>query len=118
MERTDLMVGENSNRLSARRLSRHRVDGESRQVLDVRMLRKGTALIRFANFPTIYSVSSNEAELRRYSRNLVGVPMDNRSPMTRPDVAYELPNWNEEFEQTQGVTPRTPPATAPVCRRD
>jgi hypothetical protein len=61
MERTDLMVGECANRLRVGRLSCHRPDGETRRVLADRMLWKGTALMRFAPFPTINSVSSNAA---------------------------------------------------------
>jgi hypothetical protein len=85
MERTELMVGEGANRLRAGRLSRHRPDGESRRVPDDRSLWKGTALMRFAPFPTINSVLSNAAELRRQSRHVVGVRVENRPPMTRRD---------------------------------
>jgi hypothetical protein len=59
MERTDLIVGEGANRLSAGRLSSHRPDGECRRLHDDGMLWKGTALMRFANLPTINSVLSN-----------------------------------------------------------
>jgi hypothetical protein len=61
MERTDLMVGKGANRLRAGRLPCHRPDGEIRHFLDDRMLWKGKALMRFAPFPTINSVSSNAA---------------------------------------------------------
>jgi hypothetical protein len=89
------MVGEGANRLRAGRLSPHRPDGESRRVPDDRLLWKWTALMRFAHFPNINSILTNAAELSRYSRNVVGVPMENRSTMTRRDVASELPNSNE-----------------------
>jgi hypothetical protein len=114
MERTDLMVGERAKRLRAGRLSRQRPDGESRRVLDDRMLWKRTALMRFAHFPTINSVSSNAAELTRWPRNVVGVPMGNRPPMTGRDVSSELPISNEKCEQPQGGTPRTLPARGPA----
>jgi hypothetical protein len=39
--------------------------------------------------------------------------MENRSPMTRREVASELPNSNEEREHLQGGTPRTLPARVP-----
>jgi hypothetical protein len=73
MERTELMVG-GANRIRSGRVSRHRPDGESRLVPEYRMLWKGTALISFANFPTINSVLSNAAELRLVSRHVVGFP--------------------------------------------
>jgi hypothetical protein len=41
---------------------------------DERMLLKGTALLRFAPFPTIKSILSNAAELRLQSRHEVWVP--------------------------------------------
>jgi hypothetical protein len=65
MERTELMLGEGVNRLSAGRLSRNRTVGESRRVIDDRMLWMWTALMWFASFPTINSVPSNAEELRR-----------------------------------------------------
>jgi hypothetical protein len=74
------------------------------------MLWKGTALMRFAHFPTTNSVLSNAAELRRQSRHVLGVPMEKRSPMTECDVASEHPNLIEGCEPPQGGTPRTPPA--------
>jgi hypothetical protein len=77
------------------------------------MLWKGTALMQCAPFPTINSVLSNAAELRRQSRHVVGVPMEKRSPMTERDVEPEHPNLNEGCETTQGGTPRTPPARGP-----
>jgi hypothetical protein len=58
------MVGEGANRLTAGPYSRHRPDGESRRVLDERVLWKETALTRCANFPTINSVLSNANEPR------------------------------------------------------
>jgi hypothetical protein len=57
MELSDLMVGEGANRFRAGRLSRHRHEDESWRVPDDRLLLTGTALMRFANFRTIYSVS-------------------------------------------------------------
>jgi acyl carrier protein phosphodiesterase len=87
MERIDLMVGNGANRLRLRRLSSHRPDGESRRVPDNRMLWTGTALMRFADFPTINSVLSNAAELRYQSRHVFGSPLENRPPMPRRDVA-------------------------------
>jgi hypothetical protein len=65
MARTELMVGEAANRLRAGRLSHHRPDGESRRMPDDRLLWKRSALKRFAQFPTMNSVHSKEAELRR-----------------------------------------------------
>jgi hypothetical protein len=40
--------------------------------------------------------------------------MESRPPMTRPDVAPEVPNSNDECVPHQGGTPRTPPARVPV----
>jgi hypothetical protein len=59
------MVVEGANRIREGRLSRHRSEGEIRQLTDDRMLWKGTTLMRFAPFPTINSVFSNVADLRR-----------------------------------------------------
>jgi hypothetical protein len=78
------------------------------------MLCKRKTLMRFSNFTTINSIISNEAELRRYSRNVVGFPMENRPPMTKPDVTSYVPYSNEECEPLQGCTPRTPPARGPA----
>jgi hypothetical protein len=64
-QRTELLVGEGVNRLRLRNLSRHRPDGERRRVTDDRMLWKGKTFMLFAPFPTINSVLSNVAELRR-----------------------------------------------------
>jgi hypothetical protein len=86
------MVGEGADRLRAGRLLRHWPDGESRRMLDDWMQWKGTALKRFAQFPAINSVSSNAAELRLQSHHVVGFPMENRTPMTRRDLASDLPN--------------------------
>jgi hypothetical protein len=72
------------------------------------MLWKGTALMRFAHFLTISSVSSNAAELRLQSLHVFGFTMENRPPMTRRDGASELPNLNEGCESPHGGTPRTP----------
>jgi hypothetical protein len=113
MERTVLMVGEGANRLWAGSLSRHRPDGEFRRVPDNRMLWKWNALMRFTHFPTINSVLSNAADLRQLSRHVVGVPMENRPPMTRRDVASVLPRSNEGCDSPQGGTPRTPQARGP-----
>jgi hypothetical protein len=110
MERTELMVWEGANRLRPGRYSRHRPDGESRRVPDYRLLWKETALMRCAHFLTINTFISNAAELRRHSRHVFGVPMDNRNMMTRPDVASELPQPNERCDPPQGATLRTPPA--------
>jgi hypothetical protein len=95
MERTELMVGEGLNRPRARRLSHHRPDGESRRGTDDRMLWQGTALMQFANFPTINSFLSNVAEIRRQSHHVVGFTMGNRPAMTRREGASELPHSNE-----------------------
>jgi hypothetical protein len=95
MERTELMVGKGANRLRAGRLSRHLPDGEWRRLPDDRTLWTETDLMRFADFPTINSVLSKEAELRRQSRHVFGVPMQNRPTMTRRDVASEHPILNE-----------------------
>jgi hypothetical protein len=59
------------------------------------MLWAGTSLMRFAHFPTINFVLSNAAELRLQSNHVVGVPVKNRTQMTRRDLASELPNLNE-----------------------
>jgi hypothetical protein len=114
MERTDLKVAEGANRLRAGRLSRHRPDGESRRLPDDRMLWKWTNLMRFAHFPTINSVFSNAAELRLWSRNVDGFPMQNRPPMARRDLASEAPNSNENCVPHQSGTPRTPTARGPA----
>jgi hypothetical protein len=66
--------------------------------------------MRFAHFPTISSVLSNADDLRRQSRHVGGVPMENRPPMTRRDGASELPNLNEGCELPHAVQPRTPQA--------
>jgi hypothetical protein len=94
------MMGEEANRFRAGCLLRNRPDGESRRVPDARMLWKGTALMRFAQFPTINSIVSNTADLRLHSRHLVGVPMENRPPMTRLDGASELPHSSERCDQS------------------
>jgi hypothetical protein len=75
---------------------------------------KGKALMRFAHFPTINSIISNAAELRLQSRHVVGVPIENRHTMTRRDVVSELPHSNDECDQSQGGTPRTPKARGPA----
>jgi hypothetical protein len=108
MERSDWMVGEGANRLRAGRISRHQPEGKSRRKPDDWMLWNGTALMRFAPFPTISSVSSKAAELRLHSHHALGYPMENRPPMTRRDGASVLPNLNEGFETPQGGTIRTP----------
>jgi hypothetical protein len=54
------------------------------------MLWMWTALMRFAHFPAISSVLSNAPELRLHSRHVVGVPMDNRTPMTKRVGASEV----------------------------
>jgi hypothetical protein len=102
MERIDLMVGKGAVLLRAGRLSRHRPVGESRPLPDDRMLWTGTALMLFADFPTINSVLSNAAELRLQSRHVFGIPMLNRPPMTERDVAPEHPNLNEVCEHSPG----------------
>jgi hypothetical protein len=114
MERTELMVGEGSNRLRAGRLSRHRPDGKCRRVPDDRMLLKGTALMRFAPFPTMNLFLSNAGEVRRQSRHVVGFAMENRPQMTGRDGASELPLSNEVCDHSQGGTPRTPTARGPA----
>jgi hypothetical protein len=74
MERTELMEAEGAKRHVEGRLSRHRPEGECRRVPDDRMLWKGNAQIRFANFTKFKSVLSNAAELNLQSRNVVGFP--------------------------------------------
>jgi hypothetical protein len=54
------------------------------------MLWKATALMRFAHFPTIYSVLSNAVDLRRQSRHVFLVPMENPHPMTWRVVSRTL----------------------------
>jgi hypothetical protein len=78
------------------------------------MLWMGTALIRFAPLPTINSSLSNASELRLQSRHVVLVPMGNRNPMTRRDVAFVLPHLYEGCEHPQGGQPRTPQARGPA----
>jgi hypothetical protein len=114
MEPTELMLGEGARRLRLGRLSRHRPDDERRRLPDDRMLWKATATIRFAPFPTINSVLSNAAELRRQSRHVFGVPMENRTPMKTTDGASELPYLNEWCEPPQVGQPRTPQARGPA----
>jgi hypothetical protein len=64
------------------------------------MLWKGTAQMRFANFPTINLIICNASELRLQSRHVVGVPIKNRPTMTRRDGASELPHSNEGCDQS------------------
>jgi hypothetical protein len=78
------------------------------------MLWKETALLRFAPFQTINSVSSNAAELRLQSHHVVVFPMENRIQMARRDGASDLPNLNEGCETPQGGTNRTPQARGPA----
>jgi hypothetical protein len=87
MERTELMVGERTNRLRAVRVSRHRPIGESRRVHDDRILLKWTALMRFASFPNINSILSNAAALRLNKRHVVGIPMEQRPPVNGVTVS-------------------------------
>jgi hypothetical protein len=77
MELTELMLGEETNRLRAGRLSRHLPDGEIRRVPDDRMLWKLSALMRFVPFPTNNSFLSNAGELRRLSRHALCFPWRN-----------------------------------------
>jgi hypothetical protein len=70
--------------------------------------------MRIAPFPTINSDLSSASELRMQSHHVVGVPMENRHPMTWRDGASELPNLNKVCEPTQGGTPRTPQAIRPA----
>jgi hypothetical protein len=114
MEPTELIVGEGANRIRLRRLSRHRPDGERRRLHDDRMLWKRTSLIWFTPFPTINSVISNAAELRRQSRHVFGCPMENRTSMTTRDGAPELPHLNKWCENPQGGQPRTRQARGPA----
>jgi hypothetical protein len=110
MERTELMFGEGASRLGVGRLSSNRPDGEKRRVPDDRILWKRPAMMRFAPFPTINSVFSNAAEIRRQSRHEFGVPTKNRTAMTTRDGASELPQMNEWCDPLQGGTICTPPA--------
>jgi hypothetical protein len=64
-------------------------------VPEYRMLWKGTALIRFAHFPTINPVLSNAAQLRLQSCHVVGIPMEKRPPMKERDVGSEHSNLKE-----------------------
>jgi hypothetical protein len=114
MERTELNVGERANRLRAVRVARHRPNGESRRVHDYRMLWKWTALMRFVPFPTINSILSKAAQFKQHSRQVVGVPMENRPSMTRRDGASELPHSIEGCVQSQVGTPRTPTSRGPA----
>jgi hypothetical protein len=82
-------------------------------VPDDRMLWTGNTLMLFAGFPTIKSVYSTVAELRRQSRHVFGVPMENRPPMTWRVKATEQPILNELSEHSPGCTLRTPPARGP-----
>jgi hypothetical protein len=85
-------------------------------VPDERMLWNWTALMPFAHFPTINSVLSNAVELRRNSRHVFGIPMENQPQMTRRDVASEHPILNKLCEHPPGCTPRTAPAIGPKSR--
>jgi hypothetical protein len=64
----------------------------------------------FALFHTTNSILSIAADLRLLSRHVVGVPMDNRNPMTMRDGASELPHSIEWCDHSQGGTPRRPTA--------
>jgi hypothetical protein len=70
--------------------------------------------MRFADFPSIYFALSNTAEHRRQSRHLFGVPMENRTTMTRCDGASELPQSNEGCDPPQKGTLRNPPVRGPA----
>jgi hypothetical protein len=70
--------------------------------------------MQFAPFTTINSVLSNAGEVRRQSRHVVGVPMENRLPMKGRDGPSELPESNEGCDPPQGDTLRTPPARGPA----
>jgi hypothetical protein len=83
-------------------------------VPDDRILWNWTALMRFADFPTINFAVSNAADLRLHSRHLVGIPMGNRQPMTRRDGASYLPNLNEVCETPQDGQSRTPKVRGPT----
>jgi hypothetical protein len=107
-----VLEGANCNREG--RISRHQQDGKSRRVPDDRMLWKGNALMRFANFRTINCVLSNAAGLRLQTCHVVGFPKEKRSPMTERDVASEHPNLNEVCEHPKGGTTRTPQARGPT----
>jgi hypothetical protein len=76
MDRTELMLGEGTNRLRDGRLSRHRPDGEIWRVPDDRMQWTWNALMRLAPFPTTNSVLSNAGELKRQLRHVVGYSME------------------------------------------
>jgi hypothetical protein len=65
MERTELVVGEGTNRFRAGRFSRHQPEGESRRMPGDRMLWMWTAQKRFAPYTTLNSVHSNAADIRR-----------------------------------------------------
>jgi hypothetical protein len=56
----------------------------------------------FADFPTINSVPSNAAELRLQSRQVVGFPMEIRLPMTRRELASELPQFKRRVRSASG----------------
>jgi hypothetical protein len=98
----------------AGRLSRHQTDGEYRHMQDDRMLWNWDVLMLFALFLIINSVLFNAAELRRLSRHVVGVPMEIRHPMTRREVASELPHSKEGCDPPHCGTPLTPPARRPA----
>jgi hypothetical protein len=117
MERSELKVGEVLNRLRPGTYSRNMPDGEKRRVPNDRMLWRGTALMRFAPFPTINSVLSNAAEHRLQSRHVFGAPMENRTAMTTREGASELPQSNEGCDPPQGGTLRTPPARGPAVAK-
>jgi hypothetical protein len=74
MERSELMLGEGAKRLRAGPLPHHRPDGESRQVPDDRMLRMGTALMRFAPYATINSFFPMRLNSRGSQGTLLGFP--------------------------------------------
>jgi hypothetical protein len=70
--------------------------------------------MQFARFPTINSILSNGAELRPQSIHVVGIPMQNRTTMTKRDGASELPHSNEWGDKSQDCMPRTPTARGPA----
>jgi hypothetical protein len=70
--------------------------------------------MQFPPFPTINSLLSNVAELRRQSHHVVAISMGNLPAKTRRDGASELPHSNEGCKPTQCGTPFTPQARGPA----
>jgi hypothetical protein len=70
--------------------------------------------MRFDLFPTINPILSSAAELRLKSPHVDGVPMENRTTMTKRDGAFDLSLSYEGCKPSQCGTTRTQPARGPA----